>query len=109
MTALPTAPVVAAGLMGGYACARHGGRDDAATVVFTGAGAWCAWAWRRRAGSRVSNLLLGCYLVAFYVSHPLAKKIGAWPAVLVMSTLAAGITFGVADRQGQATGFDSGT
>lgn len=98
MTALPTAPVVAAGLIGGYASARHGGRDDLATGVFIGAGAWCVWAWRRRSGRRVSNALLGCYLAAFYVSHPLAKKIGGWPSVLAVTALSAGVTVRVADR-----------
>jgi hypothetical protein len=98
MTALPTAPVVAAGLIGGYASARHGGRDDLATGVFIGAGAWCVGTWRRRSGHAVSNALLGCYLAAFYVSHPLAKKIGGWPSVLAVTAVAAGVTVRVADR-----------
>jgi hypothetical protein len=103
MTAFPTAPIVAAGLIGGYASARHGGRDDLATVVFTASGAWCVRAWHRRAGARTSAGLLSCYLLAFYVSHPLARKIGGWPAVLAMSAVATGMTFEVADRPSRVT------
>jgi hypothetical protein len=94
----PTSVVAAAGLTGGYAAARHAGRSDLATVVFTAAGVWCARSWLRSSGRGVAGLLLGVYLVAFWVSHPLARRIGAWPAVLAMSGAAAGVTAALADH-----------
>lgn len=88
----PTAPLVAAGLIGGYASARHAGRSDLATVVFTAAGAACTRSWLRASGRRVTAVLLGGYLFAFWVSHPLAKRIGGWPSVLAVSAAAAAVT-----------------
>jgi hypothetical protein len=46
----------------------------------------------------VAGSLLGGYLVAFGASHPLAKKVGAWPAVFGVTTAAAGAAYAVADR-----------
>lgn len=93
-----TAPLVATGLVGGYAAARHAGRSDLATVVFTGSGAVCASSWLRSSGGRVTAVLLGTYLLAFWVSHPLAKRIGGWPSVLAVTTVAAAAAAGLADR-----------
>lgn len=98
MPTMPTAPVAAAGLIGGYAAARYTGRRELAGAVFTGAGAWCARSWLRSSGRGVTGVLLGTYLAAFGVSHPLARKIGAWPSVLVVTAVAAVTTFDLADR-----------
>jgi hypothetical protein len=46
------------------------------------------------------GVLLGTYLAAFGLSHPLAKKLGAWPSVLAVTAAAAGTTYGLADRSG---------
>ena len=35
--------------------------------------------------------LLGAYIGAFGASHPAAKKIGAWPAVLSVTAVASGL------------------
>lgn len=89
---VPTAPLVGAGLIGGYAAARHAGRSDLATVVFIAAGAVCTRSWLRSGGRRRTAVLLGGYLFAFWVSHPLAKRIGGWPSVLTASAAAAAAT-----------------
>jgi hypothetical protein len=47
----------------------------------------------------VTGALLATYLGAFGLSHPLAKKIGAWPSVLVVSAITAGASYAVADRR----------
>jgi hypothetical protein len=100
MSALPTAPIVAAGLVGGFATARYSRRRELGGVVLAGAGAWCARSWLRSSGPGVMGLLLGTYLAAFGLSHPLAKKLGAWPSVLAVTAAAAGTTYGLADRSG---------
>jgi hypothetical protein len=46
------------------------------------------------------GVLLGTYLTAFGASHPLAKKLGAWPSVLAVTAAAAGTTYALADRSG---------
>jgi hypothetical protein len=99
MSSTPTAPLVAAGLIGGYAAARHAGRSDLATAVFTAAGAVCTRSWLRSSGRRVTAVLLGTYLFAFWVSHPLAKRIGGWPSVLTVTTAATAVTAGLAGAE----------
>lgn len=96
----PTAPVVAGGLIGGFAAARYSGRRELGGVVLGAAGAWCARSWLRSHGPGVMGLLLGTYLAAFGVSHPLAKKLGAWRSVLAVTGAAAGTVYAVADRSG---------
>jgi hypothetical protein len=44
------------------------------------------------------GVLLGSYLIAFGVSHPLARKIGAWPSVLTISAAASGAAYALGDR-----------
>lgn len=98
MRAIPTAPVVAGGLIGGFATARYSGRRELGGVVLGSAGAWCAQRWLRRSGPGVMGVLLGGYLAAFGVSHPLAKRLGPWPSVLAVSAAAAAASYGLADR-----------
>lgn len=98
MSTFPTAPVVAAGLIGGFAAARYSGRRELGGVVLAAAGAAATSQWLQTKGPAVAGSLLGGYLVAFGASHPLAKKIGAWPAVLAVTTAAAGASYAVADR-----------
>lgn len=96
--ALPTAPVVAIGLVGGFAAARYSGRRELGGGVLAVAGAWCARSWLRTSGPGVMGLLLGTYLAAFGASHPLAKKLGAWPSVGVVTAVASGAAYALADR-----------
>jgi hypothetical protein len=98
MASLPTAPVVAVGLIGGFAAARFSGRRELGGAVLAAAGAWSARRWLRSSGPGVMGLLLGTYTAAFGVSHPLAKKVGAWPSVLAVTAVASGASYALADR-----------
>jgi hypothetical protein len=102
MRQLPTSPFVVAGLVGGFATGRLTGRRELAGAVLAGAGAWNAYRWQQSRGPGVMGSLLGGYLAAFGVSHPLAKKIGAWPAVLTVTAAAAALTYALADRPGSS-------
>jgi hypothetical protein len=44
------------------------------------------------------GVLLGIYAVALGVSHPLAKKVGAWPSVLGVTAVASGASYALGDR-----------
>jgi hypothetical protein len=66
--------------------------------VFAAAGAACARSWLRSSGPGVMGLLLGTYAAAMGGSHPLAKKLGAWPSVLAVSAVASGASYALADR-----------
>jgi hypothetical protein len=98
MATFPTAPIVAAGLVGGFAAARYTGRRELGGAVLAAAGALCGRSWLRSSGPGVMGLLIGVYAAAFGGSHPLAKKIGAWPSVLAVTAVASGITYALADR-----------
>lgn len=98
MSTFPTAPLVAAGLIGGFALARYTGRRELGGVVLAAAGSICGRSWLPSSGPGVMGLLLGVYAAAFGVSHPLAKKIGAWPSVLAVTAVASGATYALADR-----------
>ena len=94
-----TAPVVAAGLLGGFAAARYSGRRELGGVVLAAAGAWCGRSWLRSSGPGTAGLLTGAYLAAFGASHPLAKRVGAWPSVGIVTAAASGAAYALADRR----------
>ncbi|NVM93697.1 hypothetical protein [Arthrobacter wenxiniae] len=54
-------------------------------AVLAAAGAAAFLGWRRNAGTGRAAGLTGAYLAAFGASHPLAKKMGAWPAVYTVT------------------------
>jgi hypothetical protein len=99
MDASPTAPVVATGLVGGYAIARFSGRRELGGIFLAACGLWSARQWNRQGGPGLALGLGLTYAAAFGASHPLAKRIGAWPSVGVV-TVAASAAAARADRRG---------
>ncbi|MCT1777085.1 hypothetical protein [Brachybacterium sp. p3-SID957] len=85
-----TAPVVAVGLIGGWLTARETGIRPLGGVVLAAAGIWAGRTWLARRGPATTAVLGATYLLGFGLSHPLAKKIGAWPAVLTVAGVSAG-------------------
>lgn len=98
MSSIPTAPVAAGSLVGGYLVARRSGKRPLGGVVLAAGGAWCTRRWLADAGKLRALLLLSLFLGGFGGSHPLAKKIGAWPSVLGVATTSALAAWAVADR-----------
>jgi hypothetical protein len=98
MATVPTAPLAASGLIGGFAAGRYLHRRDLAGVISAAALAWCAPAWARAVGPGAAAGLAAVYVGGLGVSHPLAKRIGAWPAVVTVSAISAA-TAAAADRQ----------
>lgn len=94
---LPTAPLAAASLIGGYAVAVASGSRPLGGVVLAAGGLACARVWAERHGTRTALGLTGTGLAAFAVSHVLALAIGAWPAVLTVSALTAAVVWVRAD------------
>ena len=85
-----TAPVVAAGLIGGWLTARETGIRPLGGVVLAAAGIYAGRTWLARRGPATTAVLGATYVLGFGLSHPLAKKIGAWPAVLTVTAASAG-------------------
>jgi hypothetical protein len=98
VTRANTAPLAVAGLVGGFAAARYTHRRDLGGAVFALAGAACTRSWLRAAGPARTGVLLATYTAAMGASHPLAKKIGAWPSVAAVSAATAAAARMLADR-----------
>lgn len=79
--------VAAVGLAGGFLAARRTGRRYLGGALFAAAGAWCARDWYRASGPAAAAGLSAVYVAAMGGSHPLAKRIGAWPAVAVVTAV----------------------
>ena len=95
---IPTAPVAAGSLIAGFALARYTKVRPLGGIPMALAGGWCAQEWNRRRGYNTALGLSGVYLGAFVGSHPLGKRIGAWPSVLAVSALTGAVVWAVADR-----------
>lgn len=95
---VPTAPVVATGLLGGYVTARATGVRALGGVVLGACGLLAGRTWLAKRGPAATAGLASLYVASFGLSHPLAKKIGAWPSVAVVTAAAAGVSYAVADR-----------
>jgi hypothetical protein len=91
--------VVATGLVGGFAIARYSGRRELGGIFLAGCGAWSVRQWARKGGPGLAIGLGLTYAGAFGVSHPLAKKFGAWPSVCAVTAVAAAAAAVLADRR----------
>ncbi|WP_031156958.1 hypothetical protein [Streptomyces xanthophaeus] len=98
MARVPSSVVAAAGLLGGYAVARWTGKRPLGGVVLGAAGIAAGREWHRRGGVPAAAGLGTLYLAGFVGAHPLAKKVGAWPAVIGAAGVVATTTWAVADR-----------
>jgi len=98
-TDVHTAPLAALGLVGGYVTARESGVRALGGVVLGAAGAYAGRTWLAKKGPATAGALAALYLGGFGASHPLAKKIGAWPSVLTVAALSAGASYWFADRE----------
>jgi hypothetical protein len=96
---LSTAAVTAGSLIGGWQIARWTGKRQLGGIVLAAGGVVAGREWAKRTSPAVTGALAATYAGAFALSHPLAKRIGAWPAVLAVSALTAAASWAVADRR----------
>ena len=94
-----TAPVLAFGLVGGYLTARETGIRPLGGLLLGAAGVFAGRTWLAERGPAVTLALSALYVLGFGASHPLAKKIGAWPSVLTVTAVSAGASWAVVDRR----------
>lgn len=90
--------MVAAGLIGGWQIARATGVRPIGGVVLAAAGVLAGRSWLARKGPATTAALSAGYLAAFGLSHPLAKRIGAWPSVLVVTSAITAAAHYLGDR-----------
>lgn len=98
LDSVPGACWVATGLVGGFGTARATGNRSLGGVVLATCGVLAGRGWLRQ-GPATTAALTGVYLAAFAGSHPLAKKLGAWPSVFTVTAVAAGASWALADRR----------
>lgn len=96
---VPTAAITAGSLIGGWQLARRTGIRPLGGVVLAAGGVLAGREWARRTSPAVTGALVATYVGAFGLSHPLAKRIGAWPSVLAVSAVAAAAAYAAADRR----------
>jgi hypothetical protein len=95
----PTWPIAAGSLIVGFAVADVTGVRALGGIVLFLAALWCGVRWRREVGlGRALGLVL-LYLVAFALSHVLARAIGSWPSVLVLSAIVGAAVWAWADAR----------
>lgn len=97
---IPTAPLLAAGLTGGFTLAQQTGVRPLGGAAMAVANALSVPAWRAAGGTPLVAGLTAAYWAAMGVSHPLAKKIGTWPSVAAVTAASAGAAWLLADRRG---------
>ena len=71
----------------GFLVARRTGRRDLGGALFAAAGAWCAQDWCRASEPAAAASLAAAYVAVVGGSHPLARRIGAWPSVAVVTAV----------------------
>ncbi|PYI68502.1 hypothetical protein CVV68_06780 [Arthrobacter livingstonensis] len=81
------------GLIGGFQTARATKNRQLGGAVLAVAGTAAFLAWRKNAGTGTAAALTAAYVLAFGASHPLAKKMGAWPAVYTVTAATAAASF----------------
>ena len=94
-----TAAVVATGLLGGWLTARETGIRPLGGVILAAAGGYAARSWNAKVGPAAAAGLTAGYVGAFGLSHPLAKKLGSWPAVLAVTAATAGAAYAVSESK----------
>ncbi|QGU07144.1 hypothetical protein COCCU_06000 [Corynebacterium occultum] len=94
-----TALVTATGILGGYLSARETGIRPIGGAVLAAAGIWAGRSWLAKTNPATTAALATTYVAGFGLSHPLAKKIGAWPSVLTVTALTAGASYLLSDAK----------
>ena len=89
MSAFPAGLLTSAGLIGGFAVARASQHRHWGGAVAAGAGLGAMEVCRRETGAGRALVLGATYATALTLSHPLAKKIGAWPSVFTVTAATA--------------------
>jgi hypothetical protein len=96
---VPTAPIAATGLIGGFAVAVASGSRPLGGAVMAVLGVGCIAVWLRRDGRSTAAKLTVTGLLAFAISHVLGLVIGAWPSVIVVSAVTAAVCWRLSDSR----------
>lgn len=96
---IPTAPIVAASMVGAYVVANVTEHRQLGAVVMAAGGAVSLPHWVRNAGPVGAAAITAVYVGSMGVSHPIAKRIGAWPSVFAAAGASGLTAWAVSDRR----------
>ncbi|WP_210503215.1 hypothetical protein [Nocardioides xinjiangensis] len=99
LTSVPTAPLLAGGLVGGFTLAQRTGVRPLGGAAMLAANAAAARQWYAVGGAPLAAGLSAAYWSAMGVSHPLARRVGTWPSVLGVAAAASGAAWLLSDRR----------
>ncbi|WP_409484236.1 hypothetical protein [Arsenicicoccus dermatophilus] len=94
-----TAPLMVLGLAGGFALASETGIRPLGGLLLGGAGLLAGRTWLAKTDPATTAALSVVYLGGFVGSHRLARSIGAWPSVAVVTAASAGAAHALCDRR----------
>ncbi|WP_426595085.1 hypothetical protein ACPPVS_05805 [Cellulomonas sp. McL0617] len=97
MSRVPTAVLAGLTLVVGFAVAQATGVRALGGVVLLAGVAWCVVRSRSAGWWRLSAVVLAG-LVCFVASHLLAPVVGAWPSVILVGLVLAGVTYPLVDK-----------
>lgn len=97
MSRVPTAVLAGLTLVVGFAVAQLTDVRALGGAVLLAGVAWCAFRSRAAGWWRVTLVVL-TGAVCFVASHLLAPHLGAWPSVVLVALVLAGVTYVLVDR-----------
>jgi len=80
----------------GFGVAQFTGNRPLGGVVLLVGAAVCGFRWWKSSGTSAVIACEAVFLVAFAVSHPLAKQIGAWPSVAIVAITTVALSYLIA-------------
>jgi hypothetical protein len=95
---LSTSVAVATGLLGGFVIGRMTKRPGLADVIFGSVGVLVGTQWLQNRGPATATVLGGVYVGAIGLTHVVASRVGALPAVAVVSSVAAFAAYALHDK-----------
>jgi hypothetical protein len=98
-TRVPTALLLALGLVVGFALAEATGLRWLGGLIMLAANLLAVPTWLAVGGTRLAVGLTVVFWACMALSHPLAHQIGTWPSVLTVSVVAAAAAGLRADRR----------
>lgn len=90
MPKIPTPPVLAGAVLGGYAVGRRTGNRKLAGIALITGLTYAVPRWSGRSPLLAAGLTAGTVALVG-LSHPLSKRLGPWPAVLTTTAASAGL------------------
>ena len=99
MTRMITAATGAVALIVGFGIASVTGVRWLGGIALIAGAIWCGTKWWQLAGPLRAIIAVLLFGIAFVISHPLGKAIGAWPSVFLLALLTGIFTYAITPQR----------